>query len=96
MFGGNLFADSLIPIDSKRGTFFQDDFFENSRRHFQQAVDQVLRRTSSIDTRPAASDPLQWYHSHRLSDTADDMRAGTITTEDKNYKVRKYFVFWYN
>lgn len=79
----NIFRDSLIPIDS-RGLFFQDSFFENSRRHFQEAVDKVMKRVSSD---VSVSDPINWYTNHRATNLLEDTRAGTVTTEEKDYKV---------
>ena len=79
----DLIRDALVPIDN-RGLFFQDSFFENSRRHFQDAINQVMRRVS---TNTPVSDPINWYQNHRTSNLLEDTRAGTITTEDSNYKV---------
>lgn len=79
----NICRDSLIPIDS-RGLFFQDSFFENSRRQFQEAVNKVMKRTSSD---ASITDPINWYTSHRATNLLEDTRAGTVTTEEKDYKI---------
>lgn len=86
---GNVFINSLIPIDI-RGPFFQDSFFENSRRQFEDAVNRVMKRVNPevVDT-----DPFNWYSTIKKSDMLEDTRAGTISTEGNNYKV-DYFYFY--
>lgn len=79
----NMFDDLLVPVDN-RGLFFQDSFFENSRRHFQEAIDKVMKRTQP---NLAVPDPVNWYTNLRSTDLLEDTRAGTITTENKSYKV---------
>jgi len=76
--------DIVVPIDN-RGLFFKDSFFENSRKTFEQAVENVRKH---IETDMSLSpDPFNWYSNLRCSDRAEDMRAGTITTEGNTYKV---------
>jgi len=75
--------DRLVPIH-KKGSFFQDSFFETSREPLQQAIDNIKKQ---MEETMKLEDPFKWYSNVRCSDSMEDSRAGTITTEGDSYKI---------
>ncbi|XP_063609819.1 alpha-crystallin A chain-like [Penaeus indicus] len=76
-------VDKCLSISSK-GHFFSDSFFEDVRKDFETAVNEVLSRH---DIMGSANDELSCYRSLRERELKDETQA-MKTTEDRNgFKV---------
>ncbi|XP_042876734.1 protein lethal(2)essential for life-like [Penaeus japonicus] len=76
-------ADHWLPI-SLKGQFFSDSFFEDVRKDFETAVNEVLTRHSELRT---ADDQLSSYRSLRERDLNDETQAMKITEDQHGFKV---------
>ncbi|XP_037777725.1 uncharacterized protein LOC119574520 [Penaeus monodon] len=75
--------DQGLPISSK-GQFFSDSFFEDVRKDFETAVNEVLSRH---DIMRSANDDLSCYRSLREHELNDETQAMKTTEDQHGYKV---------
>lgn len=72
-----------LPI-TKKGPFFDDSFFEDSRQPFQKAVRQVLEKTNETSSQ---TDDLTTYRNLRQRDLKEENQAVTVDEDQKTHKV---------
>nr|XP_027220448.1 uncharacterized protein LOC113812721 isoform X1 [Penaeus vannamei] len=75
--------DQWLPISSK-GHFFSDSFFEDVRKDFETAVNEVLSRH---DIMRSANDELSCYRSLRERELKDETQAMKTTEDQHGFKV---------
>lgn len=75
--------DQWLPISSK-GQFFSDSFFEDVRKDFETAVNEVLSRH---DIMRSANDELSCYRSLRERELKDETQAMKTTEDQHGFKV---------
>ncbi|XP_037777753.1 uncharacterized protein LOC119574553 [Penaeus monodon] len=75
--------NQCLPISSK-GQFFSDSFFENVRKDFETAVNEVLSRH---DIMRSANDDLSCYRSLRERELKDETQAMKTTEDQHGFKV---------
>ncbi|XP_069981754.1 serine-rich adhesin for platelets [Penaeus vannamei] len=73
----------LLPI-SERGPFFRDSFFQDTRRQFQEAVDQVLKEWGQVDS---ASDHMNMYRNLRKQNLQEENQAVAFSEDHQCYKI---------
>jgi len=73
----------LLPI-SERGPFFRDSFFQDTRKQFQEAVDQVLKEWGQVDS---ASDHMNMYRNLRKQNLQEENQAVAFSEDHQCYKV---------
>ncbi|KAK7067255.1 hypothetical protein SK128_020020 [Halocaridina rubra] len=86
--------DWWLPV-SRRGHFFQDSFFENTRRHFDSAVKDTLTRWGEMgkfsDTWNCSSaslfDNLSRYRQLRSSNQLKESLATTYVSDNNTHKI---------
>ncbi|XP_064079484.1 serine-rich adhesin for platelets-like [Macrobrachium nipponense] len=76
-------GDSLIPI-ATRGLFHSDAFFEDARRHFDQAVQEVVGQWGQ---RSDEASDLDSYRKIRELDLKDSNQAVSLSQDDSHHKV---------
>nr|XP_045606876.1 titin-like isoform X3 [Procambarus clarkii] len=72
-----------LPI-TKKGPFFDDSFFEDSRQPFQKAVRQVLEKTNETSSQ---TDDLTTYRNLRQRDLKEENQAVTVDEDQKTHKI---------
>ncbi|XP_045606872.2 mucin-22 isoform X1 [Procambarus clarkii] len=72
-----------LPI-TKKGPFFDDSFFEDSRQPFQKAVRQVLEKTNETSSQ---TDDLTTYRNLRQRDLKEENQAVTVNEDQKTHKI---------
>nr|XP_027220441.1 alpha-crystallin A chain-like [Penaeus vannamei] len=77
--------DQWLPISSK-GQFFSDSFFEDVRKDFETAVNEVLSRH---DIMRSANDELSCYRSLRERELKDETQAMKTTEDQHGFKLLK-------
>ncbi|XP_047474080.1 uncharacterized protein LOC125028649 [Penaeus chinensis] len=75
--------DKCLSISSK-GQFFSDSFFEDVRKDFETAVNEVLSRHDIIGS---ANDELSCYRSLRERELKDETQAMKTTDDQNGFKV---------
>lgn len=87
--------ESFLPV-SRRGRFFQDSFFENTRSHFDDAIREALSRWDDdddflSDSWHDAGSPLlsnfSRYRQMRNRHVDDDSLAVTVTSDNNVHKI---------
>ncbi|XP_042864569.1 uncharacterized protein LOC122248548 [Penaeus japonicus] len=73
----------VLPI-SERGPFFRDSFFQDTRRHFQEAIDQILNEWGQVDS---ASDHMNTYRNLRKHHLQEKNQAVAFAEDHQCYKV---------
>ncbi|XP_042876733.1 uncharacterized protein LOC122256256 [Penaeus japonicus] len=73
----------VLPI-SERGPFFRDSFFQDTRKHFQEAIDQILNEWGQVDS---ASDHMNTYRNLRKHHLQEKNQAVAFTEDHQCYKV---------
>ncbi|XP_042240681.1 serine-rich adhesin for platelets-like [Homarus americanus] len=89
-----LSKSSFLPI-TRRGQFFNDSFFENSRNDFQNAVNEILRKWGETDvltdrwddTNFLISNNLSRYRLLRAKNLKEENQAFTVTTDSTCHKI---------
>lgn len=82
-------SSSLLPI-TKKGRFFDDDFFVNMRQDFQSAVNEVLGRWgegSMLGSAPDALTTLGRYRQLRERNLGVESQAVTVSADQTSHKV---------
>ncbi|XP_064079467.1 LOW QUALITY PROTEIN: uncharacterized protein LOC135196549 [Macrobrachium nipponense] len=69
---------------TQRGNFFDDSFFEDARRPFQEAVQQVLQK-SNVTT--SQSDQITTYRDLRQRELKDETQAATTSDDQSQHKI---------
>ncbi|XP_071532987.1 uncharacterized protein [Panulirus ornatus] len=72
-----------LPI-TKKGSFFDDSFFEDSRQVFQTAVKQVLEKSN---VKSSETDDITTYRNLRQQNLKDDNQAVTVSDDQKTHKI---------
>ncbi|XP_047474968.1 protein lethal(2)essential for life-like [Penaeus chinensis] len=75
--------DSLLPI-AEKGLFFHDSFFEDIRKHFGTAIDQILDTWE--EARPV-SDLMSSYRRVRERNLQQENQVIAFSEDDQNHKV---------
>lgn len=75
---------SALPI-TKRGQFFNDSYFEDTWKYYQDAVRDVLEKWD--DNSAAATDDMTCYRRLRSRDMRDENQAITSAEDSSSYKV---------
>ncbi|KAK8751059.1 hypothetical protein OTU49_012763 [Cherax quadricarinatus] len=76
-------ASRPLPI-VKKGSFFDDSFFEDSRELFQTAVRQVLEKSNVTSTQV---DDITNYRNLRQRDLKEENQAVTVNEDQKTHKI---------
>lgn len=77
---------SSLPI-TKRGQFFNDSYFEDTWKYYQDAVRDVLAKWD--DNSAAATDDMTCYRRLRSRDMRDENQAITSAEDSSSYKVSR-------
>nr|XP_027228850.1 protein lethal(2)essential for life-like [Penaeus vannamei] len=75
--------DSLLPI-AEKGLFFDDSFFEDIRKHFETAIDQML---DSWGEAKSVSDLMSSYRRVRNRNLQQENQVMAFSEDDQNHKV---------
>lgn len=73
-----------LPI-AKKGDFFNDSFFEDTRQHFQTAVHEVLQK---MNIQTANTDEISTYRNLRQRELREETQAATVNEDQTTHKVR--------
>lgn len=74
---------NFLPI-VRRGLFFDDSFFQESRKDFQRAVKEVLNKWGE---QSSIGDDLTRYRSLRSRDLREENQAVTSSEDERQHKV---------
>ncbi|KAG7173671.1 lethal(2)essential for life-like 2, partial [Homarus americanus] len=72
-----------LPI-TKKGSFFDDSFFEDSRQNFQQAIKQVLEKFNETSTQ---TDDITTYRNLRQRNLKEENQAVTVKEDQHTHKI---------
>nr|XP_027233877.1 uncharacterized protein LOC113825261 isoform X1 [Penaeus vannamei] len=72
-----------LPI-AKKGDFFNDSFFEDTRQHFQTAVHEVLQK---MNIQTANTDEISTYRNLRQRELREETQAATVNEDQTTHKV---------
>ncbi|KAK8751057.1 hypothetical protein OTU49_012763 [Cherax quadricarinatus] len=75
-------AGRPLPI-TKKGSFFEDSFFEDSRQLFQTAVRQVLEKSNET----SQTDDITTYRNLRQRNLKEENQAVTVNEDQKTHKI---------
>ncbi|XP_063586986.1 protein lethal(2)essential for life-like [Penaeus indicus] len=75
--------DSLLPI-AEKGLFFHDSFFEDIRKHFETAIDQIL---DTWGEGKSVSDLMSSYRRVRERNLQQENQVMAFSEDDQNHKV---------
>nr|XP_027228841.1 uncharacterized protein LOC113820696 [Penaeus vannamei] len=75
--------DSLLPI-AEKGLFFHDSFFEDIRKHFETAIDQILDTWGETKS---VSDLMSSYRRVRDRNLQQENHVMAFSEDDHNHKV---------
>ncbi|XP_042889734.1 protein lethal(2)essential for life-like [Penaeus japonicus] len=75
--------DSHLPIVEK-GLFFHDSFFEDIRKHFETAIDQILDTWGETKS---VSDLMSSYRHIRERNSQQEKQVMAFSEDDQNHKV---------
>ncbi|XP_042864572.1 protein lethal(2)essential for life-like isoform X2 [Penaeus japonicus] len=75
--------DSLLPIVEK-GLFFHDSFFEDIRKHFETAIDQIMDTWGEAKS---VSDLMSSYRHIRERNSQQEKQVMAFSEDDQNHKV---------
>ncbi|XP_063586976.1 protein lethal(2)essential for life-like [Penaeus indicus] len=75
--------DSLLPIVEK-GLFFHDSFFEDIRKHFETAIDQIL---DTWEEGKSVSDLMSSYRRVKERNLQQENQVMAFSEDDQNQKV---------
>ncbi|XP_069981188.1 protein lethal(2)essential for life-like [Penaeus vannamei] len=75
--------DSLLPI-AEKGLFFHDSFFEDIRKHFETAIDQILDTWGETKS---VSDLMSSYRRVRNRNLQQENQVMAFSEDDQNHKV---------
>lgn len=76
-------SGNRLPI-VRRGLFFDDSFFQDTRKDFQKAIKEVLMRSGEESS---AVDEMACYRSLRSRHLGDDTQAVTSSEDERYHKV---------
>ncbi|XP_037777748.1 protein lethal(2)essential for life-like [Penaeus monodon] len=79
----NCKEDSLLPI-AEKGLFFHDSFFEDIRKHFETAIDQILDTWGEAKS---VSDLMNSYRRVRERNLQQENQVMAFSEDDQNHKV---------
>ncbi|XP_037777747.1 protein lethal(2)essential for life-like [Penaeus monodon] len=79
----NCKEDSLLPI-AEKGLFFHDSFFEDIRKHFETAIDQILDTWGETKS---VSDLMNSYRRVRERNLQQESQVMAFREDDQNHKV---------
>ncbi|XP_063613465.1 uncharacterized protein LOC134786751 [Penaeus indicus] len=72
-----------LPI-AKKGDFFNDSFFEDTRQHFQTAVHEVLQK---MNIQTSTTDELSTYRNLRQRELREETQAATVNEDQTTHKI---------
>ncbi|XP_037777732.1 protein lethal(2)essential for life-like [Penaeus monodon] len=75
--------DSVLPI-AEKGLFFRDSFFEDIRKHFETAVDQILDKWGEAKS---VNDLMNSYRRVRERNLQQENQVMAFSEDDQNHKV---------
>ncbi|XP_037777746.1 uncharacterized protein LOC119574545 [Penaeus monodon] len=75
--------DSLLPI-AEKGLFFHDSFFEDIRKHFETAVDQILDKWGEAKS---VNDLMSSFTRVRERNLQQENQVIAFSEDDQNHKV---------
>ncbi|XP_047474990.1 protein lethal(2)essential for life-like [Penaeus chinensis] len=75
--------DSVLPI-AEKGLFFHDSFFEDIRKHFETAIDQIL---DTWGESKSVSDLMSSYRRVRGRNLQQENQVMAYSEDDQNHKV---------
>ncbi|XP_037777731.1 heat shock protein Hsp-16.1/Hsp-16.11-like [Penaeus monodon] len=75
--------DSLLPI-AEKGLFFHDSFFEDIRKHFETAIDQILDTWGEAKS---VSDLMSSFTRVRERNLQQENQVMAFSEDDQNHKV---------
>ncbi|XP_037777057.1 protein lethal(2)essential for life-like [Penaeus monodon] len=75
--------ESLLPI-AEKGLFFHDSFFEDIRKHFESAIEQILDRWGEDKS---VSDLMNSYGRVRERNLQQENQVMAFSADDQNHKV---------
>ncbi|KAK7067253.1 hypothetical protein SK128_020018 [Halocaridina rubra] len=79
----NVSSDRSLCI-TKKGDFFNDSFFEDARKPFQEAVRDVLQKSNVTTTQ---TDELTSYRNLRQQDLKEETQAATVSDDQQHHKI---------
>lgn len=79
-------SGNRLPI-VKRGLFFDDSFFQDTRKDFQKAIKEILVKSGEESS---AADEMTCYRSLRSRHLGDDTQAVTSSEDERYHKVGRY------
>nr|XP_027228840.1 uncharacterized protein LOC113820695 [Penaeus vannamei] len=87
--------DSLLPI-AEKGLFFHDSFFEDIRKHFETAIDQILDTWGETKS---VSDLMSSYRRVRDRNLQQENHVMAFSEDDHNHKrlslvMNPFLPFW--